>query len=439
MFHFSRPQLIKGLAAIFFILGISWLALDYFVPSPPSKITIATAFKGSTFQYYGRRYKTILARAGVKVELRETAGGVENLKLLQDPKSGVDVAFVTGDVSGSSQVPGLLSLGPIFTDPFWIFYADSEPIERLSQLKGKRISVGPVGSGTRFSAEKILNFAGINSETATLLPFAGLDAVRALRDGRVDVAWINGGANSPTIQALLKDPKVRLMDFELAEAFTRIFPNLIRVVLPKGVIQIDPPNPPNDLTLLGTTTRVLIRSDLHPAIVQLLARAIKEVHGGQGLLHRRGEFPMMNDPEYPMSQIAVEYYKNGPSLLQKYLPFRMTVYAQRAIAALIATLAIIFPAFSLAPRLYVWIIQSHLRKLYRRLRVVEDALHWDVTVPQAEALQRELADIDRAAKTVSIRNADLIFIFRYHLERIHSILASRLAEAQNPVQRSDKP
>jgi hypothetical protein len=124
-----------------------------------------------------------------------------------------------------------------------------------------------------------------------------------------------------------------------------------------------------------------------------------------------------------MSQIAVEYYKNGPSLLQKYLPFRMAAYAQRAIAALIATLAIIFPAFSLAPRLYVWIIKSHLRKLYRRLRVVEDALHWDVTVPQAEALQRELADIDRAAKTVSIRNADLIFIFRYHLERIHSILA----------------
>ena len=72
MFRFSRRQLFKGLAPIFCILGISWLALDYFVPSPPSKITIATAFKGSTFDYFGRRYRERLARAGVKVEPRPT-------------------------------------------------------------------------------------------------------------------------------------------------------------------------------------------------------------------------------------------------------------------------------------------------------------------------------------------------------------------------------
>jgi len=174
------------LAAIFCILGISWLALDYFVPSPPSKITIATAFKGSTFDYFGQRYRERLARAGVKVELRETAGVLENLRLLQDPKSGVHIAFATGDVSDSSNAPGLLSLGPIFTDPFWIFYSSTEPIDRLPQLKGKHIAVGPIGSGARYSAEKILGKGGVNAETATLLPFAGIDAVGALKDGKVD-------------------------------------------------------------------------------------------------------------------------------------------------------------------------------------------------------------------------------------------------------------
>ena len=228
------------------------------------------------------------------------------------------------------------------------------------------------------------------------------------------------------------------MDFQLAEAFTRIFPNFVRVVLPKGVIEIDPPNPPNDVTLLGTTSRVLIRNDLHPAIVQLLVQTLKEEHGGQGLLQRSGEFPMSSDPEYPMAQIAVDYYKNGPSLLPKYLPFWMTIYAQRAITLLVATLAIVFPVFSLAPKLYIWSIQSHLRNLYRRLRVVEDALQWELTVPQAEALQSELADIDQAASAVSMRNADLLFIFRYHLDRAHSRLASRLAEAQNQEPKSVK-
>jgi TRAP-type uncharacterized transport system substrate-binding protein len=438
MFRFSRRHLFKGLVAILCILGISWLALDYFVPSPPSKITIATAFKGSTFEYFGQRYRERLARARVKVELRETAGGVENLRLLQDPKSGVHIAFVTGDISDSSHAPGLLSLGPIFTDPFWIFYSSTETINRLSQLKGKRIAVGAIGSGTRYSAEKILSKGGVNSETATLLPFAGLDAVSALKNGKVDAVWINGGPDSPAVQALLANPSVRLMDFQLAEAFTRIFPNLVRVVLPKGVIEIDPPNPPNDVTLLGTTSRVLIRNDLHPAIVQLLSQTLKEEHGGQGLLQQSGEFPMSNDPEYPMSQIAIEYYKNGPPLLQKYLPFWMTTYAQRTIAALIATVAIVLPVFSFAPKLYIWSIQSHLRNLYRRLRVVEDALQWDLTIPQAEALQSELAEIDRAASAVSMRNADLLFIFRYHLDRTRSRLASRLADAQNQKPKSIK-
>jgi TRAP-type uncharacterized transport system substrate-binding protein len=321
MFRFSRRQVIKGLVAILCVLAISWLALDYFIPAPPSKITIATASEGSTFYYFGQQYRQRLARAGVKVELRETAGAVENLKLLQDPKSDVQIALVTGDISDSSHAPGLLSLGPVFNVPFWIFYSATEPIDRISQLKGKRINVGPIGSGARYLAEKILGKGGVNSETATFLSFAGTDAVGALKDGKLDAVWINGALDSPAVQALLTTPSVRLMDFPMVEAFTRIFPDLVRVNLPKGLIEIDPPNPANDMTLLGTAGRVLIRNDLHPAIIELLAQTMKEEHGRQGLLQRNEEFPKSIDPEYPMAQIAVDYYRDGPPVLQKYLPF----------------------------------------------------------------------------------------------------------------------
>ncbi|MFZ0671216.1 MAG: TAXI family TRAP transporter solute-binding subunit [Pseudolabrys sp.] len=427
MFGFS----FKVLAATFCILGISWLALDYFVPSPPPIITIATASKGSSFEYFGQRYRERFARAGVAVELRETAGAVENLRLLEDTKAGVDIAFVTGDYSDSRHAPGLLSLGPIFTVPFWVFYSSTEPIDRLSQLKGKRIAVGPIGSGTRYSAERILGKGGVNSGTATLLPFAGLEAVRALKDGKVDAAWFNGGPDAPAVQALLTDPSVRLMDFPLAEAFTRIFPDLVRLVLPKGVIETDPPNPPNDVTLLGTTSKVLIRDDLHPAIVQLLSQTMKEEHSGPGLFQRSGEFPMSIDTGYPMAQIAIDYYKDGPSLLAKYLPFWLAIYTRRTIAVLIATLAIILPVFGFAPRLYGWFVQERLRKLYRRLRVVEHALQGELTVPQAEALQSVLADIDRVASAVPMRHSDLFFIFRLHLDQTRSRLALRLVEARS--------
>ena len=427
MLNLGRGYLIRWLATIFCIVGISWLALEYFVPSPPSTITIATALKGTTYDYFGQRYRERFARAGVKVNLRETAGVLENLRLLQDPSSSVAIAFVTGGVSDGSHAPNLLSLGLIFDDPFWIFYSSGESLDNLSQLKGKRIAVGPEGSGARYTTERILSKANINSKTATLLPFGGDEAVDALNDGKVDVVLIAGGSDSPAVRALLTNRRVRLMDFSMAEAFTRNFPDLVRLTLPKGAIEIDPPNPPNDVMLLGTTSKVLIRNDLHPAIVQLLARTMKEEHEGPGLFQRAGEFPTSFDPEYPMSQIAIDYYKNGPSLLPKYLPFWMTIYAQRAIAFLVASAAIVFPVFGFAPRLYAWFVQERMRRLYRRLRIVENALQAELSVAQVEALQNELTDLDRATSVVPVRNSDLYFMFRYHLDRTRA----RLVEAQN--------
>ena len=132
-----------------------------------------------------------------------------------------------------------------------------------------------------------------------------------------------------------------------------------------------------------------------------------------------------------MAQIAIDYYKDGPSLLPKYLPFWMAIYARRTIALLIATLAIVLPVFGFAPRLYGWFVQERLRKLYRRLRIVEKALQAELTVSEIEAIKTELAQIDRAASAVPMRHSDLFFIFRYHLDRTHSRLASHLTEARN--------
>jgi TRAP-type uncharacterized transport system substrate-binding protein len=426
----SGRRLTQWVVALLCTVGISWLALGYFVPLPPSNITLATGRKGTTFNYFGERYRERFARAGIKLTLRETAGALENFRLLQDANSGVHIAFVIGGVSDRSQAPELSSTGLIFNVPFWVFYPSTDSLDGLPQLKGKRIAVGPEGSGARYTAERILSKADINSQNARLLPLAGDVAVDALNKGKVDAAFIVSGSDAPAVGALLTNPGVRLMDFSTAEAFTRIFPDLVRLVLPRGVIKIDPVAPPNDVTLLGTTAKVLIRDDVHPAIVQLLARTMKEEHSGPGLFQRSGEFPAIADPEFPVAEIAAEYYKNGPPFLAKYLPFWMTTYARRMIAFLIATLAVIFPVFGFAPRVYGWFVQERLRKLYHRLRVVENALQVGLAAPQLEALQSELADIERATSAVPMRNSELYFILRYHLDRTRS----RLLEVKQAAQ-----
>jgi TRAP-type uncharacterized transport system substrate-binding protein len=424
-----RGSVIAVIGAIIALVVVGWLALEYFVPSPPTRIIIGAGGKGTTFEYFGERYRQRFARAGIDLTVRQTAGALENLRLLKDPKSGGQIGFLTGGISNSEEALNLSSMGLIFNVPFWIFYRSSETLADLSQLRGKRIAVGPEGSGARYTAERLLSKANIDATTAILLPFSGNAAVDALIDGRADVAFIVGGSDAPSVRKLLTNPKLRLMNFSTAEALTRIFPDLVRLVLPKGAIEIDPPNPPNDVMLVGTTAKVLIRDDLHPAIVQLLAQIMKEEHQGAGLFQRKGEFPVTEDPEFPVSRIATDYYKNGPSFLARYLPFWMTVYAQRTIAFIVATLAIVFPVFGFAPRLYEWLIHQRLRKVYRRLRVLEIVSQSELAAPQIKALENELAEIDRAVRAVPMRHADLYFMLRYHLDQTRSRLAKTVSSS----------
>lgn len=222
MLGFNRWHLFKVLAVILSIAGISWLALAYFIPAPPSKITIAGSFKGSHYNFVAAQYKEILARSHVMVDARVTEGAVDNLRLLKDPASGIEVALMLGGVSDGKQSPGLKSLGRINYEIFWVFCRATDAFDDLRQLKGKRIAVGPAGSGTKMVAEKVLAVAGITSETATLLPLGAQSAVEALDDSKVDVIFIAFAPEAPIILSLLKNPKFRLINFEAAEAL-RVF------------------------------------------------------------------------------------------------------------------------------------------------------------------------------------------------------------------------
>src|SRR5215831_18240949 len=202
MLGYTRWQLFKAFATAVGIVGIVSLILIYFFPAPPSKVVMATGNKGGVFPYYGRQYREVFSRFHIELELRETAGSGENIKLLQDPNSDVEIAFMAGGISDGKHSPGLLSLGTVYNNPYWIFYSSNEPFDQLSQFKGKRIAVGPEGSATRSSAQQILGKGGVNSETATFSPFAGTAAVEALNDGKIDAIWIIGAPDSTSVKSL---------------------------------------------------------------------------------------------------------------------------------------------------------------------------------------------------------------------------------------------
>jgi hypothetical protein len=337
-----------------------------------------------------------------------------------------------GGLSKSRLAPDLLSLGRIDHQIFWLFYPAGDSLDDLTQLKGKRIALGAEGSGDRTVCEKILAVAGITYDNATLLSLAPRDAIKALDDGTIDAIFGNFSPDSEVLARLLNGPQYRLMNFTEAEALTRIFPYLARLVLPRGTIDLARKIPATDTTLIGTTNVVLVRKEVHPAIIDLLARAILEAHGAAGLFQKVGDFPTQADPEYPIAQSARDFYKNGPSFLNRYLPFWMTSYAQRIIAVLIAVIAIVVPLFNYAPKLYLWFIHDRMRKLYRRLRIVEKALLTELTTPQVQALQTELESIALATSILPMRNSELFFDLRSHIDQTRTNLASFEAGAGQP-------
>ena len=422
----------KGLGGVFLrwlvaavcVLALVWAALWYFIPAPPSTITIAAGLKGGAFEQTANHYRELLARQHVDLKLRFVNAPPDIVRLIDDPKSGVDAAFVFAGQSSSADLRDLRSLGRIYASPYWIFYRGKE-LDSLAQLKGKRLNV-PV-----FLPSKILEAYGVNAGNTKITDLPGAPAIKAFRGGELEVVFLPPiELSSPSLQALLRDPTVRLMNVAHAEALTRLFPALNHLVLPQGVIDLERNIPPRDVNLIGSTIAIVVRKELHPALIHLLAQTLQEVHGGAGIFQRAGEFPTRTDPEYPFAEEARDYYKNGPSFLQRYLPFWMINYAKRVAAILIAAVAIVIPVFTYAPRLYAWFMRLRLTRLYRRLRLVNARLRGELTADQVAVLQGDLDHIDRTANMLPLRHSDAFFSLLMHIDMTRARMAARLAELQ---------
>jgi TRAP-type uncharacterized transport system substrate-binding protein len=122
-------------------------ALFLFSNLPPRSIAMATGPEGGGYYEIGRQYQELLARNGVELRLVATAGSLENLALLRDPKSGVDIALVQGGSVGK-ETGELESLGTLFYEPLWIFHRGGLEGGTMAALRGRKVSIGPVGSGS---------------------------------------------------------------------------------------------------------------------------------------------------------------------------------------------------------------------------------------------------------------------------------------------------
>ena len=365
----SNSGLLIILALILLVSLMSIIIARQF--ASPDLLIMTTGFERGAYTILGERYQQILAREKVQLKLLPSSGSIENLKRLKDKISRVDAGFVQDGTSSLSEAENLVSLGAIGYAPLWVFYRGQETFSYLSELRGKRVAIGPEGSGVRKFAIDLLKLSNSAAPPTMLLDLSSAASNKALLEGTIDAVMIFGTEDNALVKELLYAPNVKLMNFMQAEAYTRLIPALSHVVLPQGILDFSKKMPPHDVHLLAATTSLIVRKDLHPALVYLLLDAAVEIHSNAGWVNKKGEFPSLKEVSFPSSNYAERFYKSGRPLLLDYLPFGIAAFLDRTILIIVPAAIILIPLIRSIPWLYSWRHRRKFYRLYRELKNLE--------------------------------------------------------------------
>jgi TRAP-type uncharacterized transport system substrate-binding protein len=419
-----------SLALVIFTSLVVCLAVFWFIHmAPPRVITITSGPAGSSFERNATNYAAILARSGVRLKVLPSEGSLENLQRLENPAVRVNIGFVQGGVASGANTDHLVSLGSIAYEPLLVFYRNVTPITLLSGFEGKRLAIGAMGSGSRLLAETLLQTNGIApGGTTTFLDLGAEAAAKGLLAGTVDAVFLmSDSASSKTMQTLLRSPDIRLMNFEQADAYTRRFNYLNKMRLPKGSLDFGKNLPPQDIWLIGPTVELVARTDLNPALSDLLLEAAQEVHGHASMFQNQGEFPAPVQHEYKISADAARYYKSGKTFLYRSLPFWIASLLNRMLVVFIPTMLVLIPGLKLLPAMYKWRIRLRIHRWYRTLLRFEREIVQGMMPAQQEELHRRLDAIETAVKQLKVPAsfADQFYGLRGHIDYVRARLAER--------------
>jgi hypothetical protein len=153
-------------------------------------------------------------------------------------------------------------------------------------------------------------------------------------------------------------------------------------------------------------------------------QAASRIHGGAGWIARAGQFPSAQQTEFPLAKDAERYYRSGPPLLQRYLPFWLANLIDRMWVALVSIAVVFIPLSRLIPPLYVFRVRSRIFRWYRQLRQIEDrSERRNASFPE---LIEELDRLDEKAARINVPLAytDELYALRQNIDLVRTRLNS---------------
>jgi TRAP-type uncharacterized transport system substrate-binding protein len=314
----KSPLRFVRLALLFLAAGIIVFAVIRALP--PRSVTIEIGPLGGSYHEIALKYRDVLRAHGIEAILRPQPDSLDIIDDVDRVGSDVDIGF-TAQVVKREQYPRTAAAAVIEYQPLFMFYNISMgEIATLTNLRGKRIVMPPERSATSAIALRTLSLYDVTPTNShlTFMPLA--DAVRALKAGQFDAGIFMLAPDNAIIVDLINSDSFRLLSTGEEKGITRHLPFLRTVVLPRGSYDVENNTPPDDATLVAAPVNVIVRKDIHPAVLYTLLEAMDEVHYGSTLVSDPGEFPSVVGTVLAPHKLAAQYAKLGMPWIYRNLP-----------------------------------------------------------------------------------------------------------------------
>jgi len=406
---------------ILLIIASFYITAQFIKPSVKKEITIATGSIHGQYYQTALKYKELLEKENVKVNIIKTSGSIENIKLLNEYKA--DIAFIQNGTIKKNQKSDLEALASIYYEPLWLFYKkQKEQINYVQDLKSKKINIGQDGSGTKNLSLEILDINGINSSNSTLLTKDSKSAKESLINGDIDAMFLVTAPSSSTIKELLSKEDIGLLSFKRSIAYSKKFTYLDSITLYEGTVDIYNNMPNEDKKLLATTATLVAHADFSDELIRILLKKVKELHSKKSLLTDENQFPNMSNIDLPLNEEANRYFTYGDTFLEKIFPYWIASNIDRLKILLIPLITLMIPLFKGVFPLYRWSIRSKIYRWYDEVQELDLSLdacnkeQLQEKLKELEELKREIKDETKVPLSYMGEYYDLIM----HLELIIS-------------------
>lgn len=406
-----------------------------FVEAPPPRhVVMAAGARDGAYFRFAERFRQLMKEDGITIEVLETKGSVENLELLQDEESEVSIAFVQTGIADPEKSESLHSLASLYREPLWIFHRSHDLIDRLTQLRGLRIAMGPEGSGTRAIATQLLAANGLEIDASELTVLGGNAAATALERGEIDAAFFVAGIDAPYIHRLFADPDIKLAELKQAKAYERQFRFLSTVTVHEGLLDLQHDIPDRDLILVAPSATLVAHKSLHPALVSLFLKAAMKIHHKGDLLSAAGEFPTPAFTDLPLNAEADRYFRSGPPVLQRFMPFWLASLVDRLKIMIIPLIMLLMPLLRMAPPLVRWQTRRKIYTWYTELRRIDQKA---INGMSAEEARETLSSLQHLEQQIAYVGVPLSYMEEYYNLRLHlNLVRSRVNSILEPVMRT---